>query len=69
MIAFLKLHDNFNNEGAVGVLVSMAGKQRFVITVDQLIFESYNVPVNFARHINDEVHALMFPEGQTLQVV
>ena len=38
--------------GAAVVLVSMAGKQRIVLTVDKTIFQGYKVPSNYAEFVN-----------------
>ena len=45
--------------GAVAVLVSIAGTQRIVLTVDKEIFAGYKVPSNFAQIVNKEVEALL----------
>ena len=52
--------------GAAGVLVSLGGKQRIVLTVDKAIFEGYEVPTDFGKHVNDEVNALLYPTGKEL---
>ena len=49
--------------GAAGALLSVAGKQRIVLTVDKAIFEGYQVSTKFGEYINDEINALLCSGG------
>ena len=43
--------------------MSVAGKQRIVLTVDKAIFEGYQVSTKFGEYINDEINALLCSGG------